>query len=121
MILAPLVQEKNELAPQDSEDLLQFDPQLANDLLALADVRLGLLPHQALPRATDGKTLVIEKAPNLSDDQDVLALIITPVATPFDRLQLRELLFPVTQYVRLHRTQITHLSDSEIAFSWDWR
>jgi len=121
MILAPLAQGKIDLATQYPEDLLEFHPQLADDLLALTHVRLGFLAHETLPGAADREAFIIQKAADLTDDQNVLALIVTPVAAPLDGLKLWELLFPVTQHVRLDRTKFTYLSDSEIAFPWDWR
>jgi len=104
MILAHLVQEKNDLAAQDPEDLLEFDPELAHYLLALAHVCLRFLAHEPLPGATDSEAFVIQKAAYLTNDQNVLTLIVAPVAASLDRLKLRELLFPVTQNVRLDRT-----------------
>ena len=117
MILAHLVQEKNDLAAQDPEDLLEFDPELAHYLLALAHVGLRLLAGQALPGAADRESVVIQETPDLANDQHVLALVIAAIATPFHRLELRELLFPVPEYVRLYRAEIADFTDREIAFS----
>ena len=121
MILAPLVQEKNDLATQDPEDLLELYPQLAHDLLALAHVGLRFLAHEPLPGATDGEAFVIQKAAYLTNDQNVLALIVAPVAAALDGLELRELLLPVPEYVRLDRTKVAHLTNREVTLPRNWR
>ena len=95
MILAALALEKVFSAAQDFEDLLKLDAQLLDDLLALADVGTGTVT--------------------------VLALVIAAIATPLDGLELRELLFPVPQYVRFYRTQITDFTDGEVALARYWR
>ncbi len=90
-----------ELAAQDLQNLFEFDPDLLDDLLALADVGLGLVTGKPLPGPADRESLVIQERANLANDQHVLALVIATVAAPLDGLELRELLLPVTEYVRL--------------------
>jgi hypothetical protein len=84
-------------APQDPEDVLELHADLADDLLTLTHVGTGLVARQALPRPADRESFVIQKASNLADDQNILALIVTTIAAPLDGLELRELLFPIAQ------------------------
>ena len=49
----------------------------------------SIIVLQPLPRAADGKSLFIKKAADLPNHDDVVALVITPVARPFDMFQLR--------------------------------
>ena len=121
MILAALALEKVFSAAQDFEDLLKLDAQLLDDLLALADVALGFLAGQALAGTADGETLIVQQAPNLPDDQNVLALIIAAIAASLDGLELRELLFPIPEDMRLYRTKIADFTDCEISLAWYWR
>ena len=118
MILAALECWKNFSASQDFEDLFQLQAHLFDDLLALTDVALGLVAGQALSRTADRKTIVIQQAANLTNNQHILALIITPVAPPLDGFKLWKLLLPVTQNVWFYRTQITDFTYGEIAFAW---
>ena len=48
-------------------------------------------------------------------------LWVAPVTAALDRLQLGELLFPVAQDVRLHRTQLANLTDREVTLARDRR
>lgn len=50
-----------------------------------------------------------------------MMLIVATVATPFNRFQLREFLFPVTQNVRFDTTQLADFTDREVAFCWNGR
>jgi hypothetical protein len=101
--------------------LLEFHSQLFDYLLALANVRFCLVSGQSLSCAANGKSIVVQETANLTNDQNILALIIAAVTAPFYRLQLRKLLFPVAQYMWLHGTQVTDFTYGEIALSWDWR
>ena len=74
------------LAAQQLEDVFELGADLTDDLLALARIATGFVAHEPLPGATDREAFLVEKAANLADDQDVLALIITAVAAPFDGL-----------------------------------
>ena len=75
-----------------------------------------LLRRSALTRATNGEALLVQQASNLPNHQHILTLIITPIAAPFDGLELRKFLFPIPQHVRLYRTEIADFTDSEVAF-----
>ncbi len=44
--------------------------------------------------------MFVEQRSNLTRDHDIALLIVTPIASSLNRLELRELLFPVTQNVR---------------------
>src|SRR3982751_4356147 len=50
-----------------------------------------------------------------------MVLVIPAVATPFDGLELRELLLPIPQHMWLDRTQIAYLADREITLGGDLR
>src|SRR5205807_8759478 len=101
--------------------LLELDPHLPHDLLALRHVGARFLAGELVARPAYGEALVVEQAADLADDDHVLALVIAPVAASFDGLQLREFLLPVAQHVRLHAAQLTHLSDGEVALAGNRR
>ena len=42
-------------------------------------------------------------------------LVVTAIAAPLHRAQLRELLLPITEHVRFYAAQITDLTDGEVA------
>src|SRR5205823_5625574 len=58
---------------------------------------------------------------NATDHLHIVVLVVAAVAATLDRLELRELLFPVTQDVRLHRTQPADLANGEVALARDLR
>ena len=109
------------LATENFEDLFELDSQLADDLLALTHVRFGLFAGQSLPSAADREPIIVEKTANLSDDQYVLTLIITTIAAPLYGLELRKLLLPVAQHVRLDETKLTDFTNGKVALAWDSR
>ena|SRR5580692_12788011 len=90
-----------ESAAQNLDQFLELQPHLMDQLLALIEVHLRVVARESIARSADGKALLIEQAANLTNDQHVLALIVAPVAAPLDRFELRELLLPVAQHVRL--------------------
>src|ERR1700761_170482 len=108
-------------AAQDLDQFLEFQSHLMDQLLALIEVDLRIITRQAVSRAANGESLLIQQAANLANDQHVLPLIVASIAAPLDGLQLREFLLPVTQHVRLHAAQITHFTDREIALPGNWR
>src|ERR1700730_934378 len=108
-------------AAQDFHHIFKLDPHLLDDLLALRDVRARLLAGELVARPADGEALVVEQAPDLADDDHVLALVVAPVAAALDGLQLGEFLLPVAQHVRLHAAQLTLLSDGEGALAGNRR
>src|SRR6201995_6202826 len=97
-----------DLAPQDLQQLLELQLHLLDDLLALAHVGASLFAGELLTGTADREALLVEQAADLTDDNDVLPLIVTPVAATLDGLELRKFLLPVAQHVRFHAAQITH-------------
>ena len=71
--------------------------------------------------AADGKTFFVEKLADAPYQQNLVMLIVAAVAAALERLQLGELLLPITQDMRLDATQIADFSDREIALRRDWR
>jgi hypothetical protein len=96
-------------ASQDPHDIFEFGAQLAHDLLALGDVGARFIAGELVARAADREALLVQKTAYLPDDDHVLTLIVAAIAAALDRLELRKLLFPVTQHVRLDAAQLTHL------------
>ena len=74
------------LAAQNLKDLFKFRAYLLDNLLTLRHIRLGVVAGQALARSADREAFVIQKTTNLTNDQDVLALVIASVAASLDRL-----------------------------------
>jgi len=73
------------LATQNLKKLFKFHAYLLDYLLTLRDIRLRVVTRQALTSATDGETLIIEEASDLSNDQNVLTLIIAAVTPSLHR------------------------------------
>src|SRR5579862_8031589 len=90
------------LPPQNLHELFELGPHLAHDLLGLGGVGASFLATELVAGAADGEALVVQEASDLADHNHVLALIIAPVAAPFDGLQLREFLLPIPQHMRLY-------------------
>src|SRR5215831_2448932 len=76
---------------------------------------------QPVARAIDGEPLLVEQVSDPPYEQHFVMLVIAAIATPFDRFELRELLFPVAKHVRLDRAEVAHLADGEVALGWDRR
>src|SRR6185437_12373656 len=104
-------------APQDLQQLLELEPHLLDDLLALRDVRARLLTRELVAGAADREALIVEEVADLADDDDILALVVAPVAAALHRLQLRELLLPIAQHVRLDPAELAHFPDGEVALA----
>jgi hypothetical protein len=86
MILAASRLGKNAFLPtQNLKKLFKFHAHLLDYLLTLRDIRLRIVTRQALTSATDGETLIIEEASDLSNDQNVLTLIIAAVTPSLHR------------------------------------
>ena len=103
------------LPSQNLDQLFELEAHLVDELLALIEIDLRVVAGETVARPADGEALFVQQASNLPDDQYVLTLIVPPVAAALNGLQLRELLFPVAQHVRLHAAQIAHLADGEVA------
>lgn len=89
--------------------------------MGLALILFGPFPTQLQSGTTDGEPLVVEETANLPDQEHVMSLIIATIAPSLDRLELRELLFPVTQHMRLDPAEFTHFADGEITLPWNRR
>ena len=76
---------------------------------------------QAITRAADGETLFVQQGTNAAYQQDFVVLVVATITAALYRTELREFLFPVTQHMRFDETQITHLTDGEVAFSGNRR
>src|SRR5690606_40208916 len=71
-----------------------------------ADGRFGIVSRtvtvaKTVARPADGEPFFVQKLTYATDQQHFVMLIIPAVAPTLERLELRELLFPVTQHVRL--------------------
>jgi hypothetical protein len=100
---------------KDLDQFFEFEPHLMDELLALIEIHLRIVAGEAVAGSADGEALFIQEAPNLPNDEHILALIVAPVAAALDGLQLRELLLPVAQHVRLDAAQLADFADGEVA------
>ena len=107
------------LAAQDFDELLEFEAHLMDELLALIEIHLGVIAREAVARAADGEALLVEEAPDLANDEHVLALVVAAIAAALDGLELRKLLLPVTQHMRLDPAEVAHLTNGEVALARD--
>src|SRR5690606_17621165 len=108
-------------ALEELEDFFQFHADLADDLAAQGRFLPGPVAFQAQAGAADGVALLVQQATDLADHQHVVALVVAAVAAALDRLERRELGFPVAQHVRLHVAQLADLADGEVALGRDRR
>ena len=108
-------------ATQNLEQVLELESYLLDDLLTLAYVRPGLVARQLLPSTAYRKSFFVKQAPDLTNYQNILSLVVTSIAATLDRLQLRELLFPIPQYMRLNRAQIADFTDCKVALARNGR
>ena len=76
---------------------------------------------EAVARAADGEAFLVKQLADAADQEHFMVLVVASVAAPLDRPQLRELLFPVTEYVRFDAAQIAHFTDREVALGRDRR
>src|SRR5258706_294466 len=70
---------------------------------------------EAVTRAADGESLLVEQLPDAADQQHFMMLVVAAIAAAFDRPQLGEFLLPVAQHVRLDPAQLAHFSNGEVA------
>src|SRR5712691_287259 len=82
-------------------------------------VREGIV--EPVARAADGEALFVGQLADAADQEHLVVLVIAPVAAPLHRLQLRELLLPVAQHVRLHPAEVADFTDREVALGRDRR
>ena len=84
--------------------------------------RRGDVGLEPMARAVDRESLLVEEVADAADQQHLVVLVIAAVAAALDRLQLRELLLPIAEHVRLDRTEVTYLADREIPLGGDgWK
>src|SRR6185295_116882 len=76
---------------------------------------------EAVARPADGEAFFVEQFADAADEQDFVVLVIAAVAAALDGFELRELLLPVAQDVRLHPAEVAHLTDREVALGRDGR
>src|SRR5688500_9760209 len=108
-------------APQYLEHVLELDPQLTGELVGLRHVLARFLAVQTIAGAADRESLLVQEAPDLADHQYVLALVVAPVAASLDGLEVRKLLLPVAEHMRLHTAEIAYLTDREVALAGNRR
>ena len=69
----------------------------------------GLLAHRVrfepVARPVDGESLLVEQVADAADQQYLVVLVVAAVAAALYRLELRELLLPITQHMRLDRAR----------------
>ena len=68
------------LAAKNLDQLFELEPHLMNELLALIEVHLRIVAGEAVACAADRKTLFIQQAANLTNDEHILPLIVPAVA-----------------------------------------
>jgi len=117
----PQLERATASAPQNLDQFLEFQAHLMNELLALIEVHLRVIAGKAISCSANGKSLFVQQAADLPNDQHVLPLVVAAIAAPLDRLELRKFLLPVAQHMRLDAAKIAHLSDREVALAWDRR
>jgi len=86
-----------------------------NELLTLIEIHLRIIAGEAVPCSADRKSLFIQQAPDLPNDEHILALIVPPVAASLDWFELGELLFPIAQHMRFDAAQVADFADREVA------
>ena len=114
----------NQSGTQIAQRCLDLCANLMHQSLVAVDLDLTLLLMdrrltKPVARARDRETFLVEQLPNSPDQQHLVVLVVAPVSTALDRLQLGELLLPVTQHVRLDATQVADLADRELALRRD--
>ena len=67
-----------------------------------------------MARAVDGESTIIEQAADMANQHDLMRLIVTPIAPSLDWFELGKFLFPITQHMWFDRTELAHLTNSEV-------
>src|SRR4051812_41909035 len=94
------------------DDFHALEHHLARAALVALDLH-DLL--QLVARAADGEALVVQEVADAPDHQHLVVLVVAAVAPPLHRPQLRELLLPIPEHVRLDAAQLADLTDGEVA------
>ena len=76
---------------------------------------------EAVARAVDGETVLVEQFADATDQQHLVVLVVTPIAATLQRLQLSELLLPVPEYMGFHPAKLAYFPDREIALRGNGR
>src|SRR4249919_2087243 len=76
---------------------------------------------ETIARAADGEAFLVQQLADAADEEHFVMLVVAPVAAALHRLELRELLLPVAEHVRLHPAQVAHFTDGEVALGRDRR
>src|SRR5437762_4353900 len=69
----------------------------------------------------DREPLLVQQVADAPDEQHFVMLVVAPVAAALYRLELRELLLPVAEHVRLDRAQLADFANGEVALGGDRR
>ena len=72
-------------------------------------------------RPTDGEALVVQQITNPTNHQHLMVLVVAAVAAPLHGAQLRELLLPVAQHMRLDAAQLRDLTNREVSLGGNGR
>jgi hypothetical protein len=64
---------------------------------------------------TDGEPLLIKQVANTANHENFVVLVIPAIAAALDGPELRELLLPISEHMRLDTTKLAHFTDGEIA------
>ncbi len=78
---------------------------------------LRVISGEALARAADRESLIVEQPADLANDDDVLTLVVAPVAPSFHRLELWKLLLPVSENVGFYLTKLAYFANREVTFA----
>ncbi len=112
---------KRGLAFEYRQHVFKLSAELSDDLLGLVPVFPRLFTRQFLASAANRKAMLVKQRSDLANQYDVLSLIVSAVTPALQRLEVRELLFPVAKHVRLHPAQLAHFTDGEIPLAGDYR
>ena len=82
--------------------------------------RLTLIIHLE-PSSTNSVALLVEKTFNLTNQNNVTALVISSIAPTLYWFKLREFGFPIPKHVWLYGTKLTNFPYREVALGRDFR
>ena len=66
------------------------------------------------PGASNRIALLIQQATDLTNQHDVVPLIVASISASLYRFEIRKLLLPVAKYMWLNQTQIADFTNSEV-------
>src|SRR5699024_5755753 len=76
---------------------------------------------QTVAGTGNGEAFFIQQIADAPNEQDLVVLIVAPVASSLQGFQLGELLLPVAQHMRLDQAEIGDLANREVALGWNGR